>query len=427
MSVDVNDLIDMDRGRVDRSIFWNDDLYQLELERIFARCWLFVAHESQLSKPGDFVTTWMGEDHVIVVRDRSGVNQVLLNTCPHRGNRVCHAEVGQVRGFVCNYHGWSFGLDGKLRGVYEAPAFERTPGFDMGDIGLKTASVAAYKGLIFATFDPDPPTLEDFLGDFRWYLDVILDNDPDGTEFVGGSIRSVLACNWKIASENFAGDALHAGWTHESAAQALFGQSVPRLSDDPDSFAANVNGHGWEFNLDLVGNAATLGDRQILRYLREREREVTERLGEIRSRMVGSISSANVFPNLSFLPGQNAFRTWHPRGPRTSELQTWVLVNKGMPEELKVAYRKGAMRTFSPSGVFEMDDGENWEYSTQANQGFVTRNQPLYYGLGLGTEIEHPDMPGHVFRGQINDANQRAFYRRWAELLTDPPTAASGR
>jgi ethylbenzene dioxygenase alpha subunit len=78
------------------------------------------------------------------------------------------------------------------------------------------------------------------------------------------------------------------------------------------------------------------------------------------------------------------------------------------------------MRTFSPSGVFEMDDGENWEHATQINVGVVTRRQKLHYGLGLNSKTEHPELKGEVHLRKYNDANQRAFYRRWLELMTAP-------
>jgi ethylbenzene dioxygenase subunit alpha len=412
-------LCSLEDGWLDRRVFTDQQVYEAELERIFARCWLFIAHESQLPKRGSFLNTWMGEDQVLVVRQGDGSVNAFLNSCPHRGNRVCNAESGQARGFVCNYHGWSFGLDGRLTGVHEAAAYDREPTFDRSKMGLTAvAQIENYKGLIFATFDPDAPTLREYLGDFAYYLDVILDNDEGGTEFVGGSIRSELGCNWKIAAENFAGDALHAGWTHASAADAVFGHGVSELGHaDAESYHVNVNGHCWEFNLDSVGNAATLNDKRILRYLREQEDKFRERLGDLRARMVGSISSVNLFPNFSFLPGQNTFRTWQPKGPHRTDLHTWVLVNRNAPQEVKDAWRKGAMMTFSPAGVFEMDDGDNWEFATRANVGVVTRRQPLHYGLGLGTRIEHDELPGNVYKGQINDANQRAFYRRWSDLV----------
>jgi ethylbenzene dioxygenase subunit alpha len=183
------------------------------------------------------------------------------------------------------------------------------------------------------------------------------------------------------------------------------------------SYHASVNGHGWQFGLDMVGNAMTLGEQEIVDYLRSRERVVAERLGKIRSRMVGSIASATVFPNFSFLPGHNAFRAWIPKGPHMTEVHTWVLTNRNMPDALKEKYRKGVMRTFSPSGTLEMDDGENWENCTRSNAGVVTRRQKLHYALGLDSRIEDPDLKGTIHLRKYNDANQRAFYGRWLELM----------
>jgi ethylbenzene dioxygenase alpha subunit len=413
-------LVDVENGLIDRRIFWDDAIYRLELEKIFARCWLFVAHESQIAQPGDFLTTYMGQDAVIVCRGRDNKVGVFLNSCPHRGNRVCFAEAGNARRFTCNYHGWSFGNDGRLLGMPAEELYEDTcPSFASQNIGLHPARVGTYKGLVFATFDEQAPSLEDYLGDFRWYLDIVLDNEDGGTEFLDGNIRSRIQCNWKFPAENFIGDSYHAAWTHNSGDYGMLGQSVGKINQE-NSFHASVNGHGWQFGLDMVGNAMALGEQDIVDYLRSREAEVAERLGKLRSRMVGSVASVTTFPNLSFLPGHSTFRTWVPKGPHTTEINTWILVNKSLSYELKEKYRKGVMRTFSPSGVFEMDDGENWEHATQINVGVVTRRQKLHYGLGLNSKTEHPELKGEVHLRKYNDANQRAFYRRWLELMTAP-------
>src|SRR5262245_49036962 len=110
-------MVDPDKGLVDRKIFSDSEIYEAELGQIFARAWQFMAHESQIPNPGDFFQTFMGEDRVIVVRDKSGEPQVLLNTCRHRGNAVCRAEEGHATSFMCTYHGWTYDLQGKLVGV----------------------------------------------------------------------------------------------------------------------------------------------------------------------------------------------------------------------------------------------------------------------------------------------------------------------
>jgi len=110
-------LVDMAAGRISREIFVNEEIYREELERLFARTWLFVGHESQIPKPGDFFVSGMGEESVILCRDRVGKVHVFLNSCRHRGMKVCRYDEGSTPVFTCPYHGWSYGTDGKLVGV----------------------------------------------------------------------------------------------------------------------------------------------------------------------------------------------------------------------------------------------------------------------------------------------------------------------
>src|SRR3954464_2183678 len=164
-SDDLLRLVDGDKGPDRRKIFSDEEIYQLELERIFARTWNFMCHESQIPNVGDFFLNYMGEDRVIVVRDKEGGVQVLLNTCRHRGNAVCRAEEGHATSFMCTYHGWTYDLKGALVGV---PGFKDYyhEDLDRAEWGLiSAAKVESYKGFVFATLDPEAPTLHDYLGE----------------------------------------------------------------------------------------------------------------------------------------------------------------------------------------------------------------------------------------------------------------------
>jgi ethylbenzene dioxygenase alpha subunit len=295
--------------------------------------------------------------------------------------------------------------------------------YDPGDLdrskhGLRqVAHVGNYKGLNFATFATDGPSLEEWLGDFRWYLDMILDNEEGGTEFIGGCIKSVINANWKFGVENFIGDAYHAGWTHDSGTRAMNnGQPFPPV-DMKNSYHASVNGHGYEFGLEGVGDLFLLGRPRVMEYYEKRRAKMAKRLGEMRSKIFGSVASASIFPNVSFLPGISTFRQWMPKGPWQFELRTWVIVNKAMPDDIKEEITKGVMQTFGPGGAFEMDDGENWENCTTVNRGVITRHEKLHYRCGISRKVEHEVLPGIVYQGQYNDANQRGFYQRWLDMM----------
>ena len=138
------EMVDTEKGLVDRRIFSDQQIYQLELERIFARAWNFMAHDSQIPNPGDFFLTFIGEDRVIVVRDKDMQPQVLINSCRHRGNAVCRAEEGHATSFMCTYHGWTYDLKGNLVGV---PGFNEVYHEDINreEWGLiKAAQVDSY-------------------------------------------------------------------------------------------------------------------------------------------------------------------------------------------------------------------------------------------------------------------------------------------
>jgi phenylpropionate dioxygenase-like ring-hydroxylating dioxygenase large terminal subunit len=131
MAIGTGTLVDTDRGLISRRIFIEPEIYEEEQRQVFARCWLFLCHDSQVALPGDFFTTTMGEDPALVTRDTGGKVHAFLNVCRHRGNRLCRADSGNAASFTCAYHGWTYANDGRLW---------------------------------FATFDPEAPPLREYLG-----------------------------------------------------------------------------------------------------------------------------------------------------------------------------------------------------------------------------------------------------------------------
>jgi phenylpropionate dioxygenase-like ring-hydroxylating dioxygenase large terminal subunit len=181
-------LVDLENGLISREVFVNEEIYQLEQERVFARAWLFVGHESLIPNPGDYFVSCMGEESVILTRDRQSKIHIFLNTCRHRGMKVCRYDQGNTSFFTCPFHGWSYDTDGKLVGVpvdYKDAYQEK---LDKSRWGLiEVPQLADYKGSIWASWDKDAPSFDEWVGDFKFYLDLLFDS-YDGKE--GGALKT---------------------------------------------------------------------------------------------------------------------------------------------------------------------------------------------------------------------------------------------
>lgn len=420
MLTDTKTLMDERAAWVKREAFLDRALYDREQERVFRRAWLFLGHESQLAQPRDFFTAYMGEEPVIVTRDGSGQIHAFLNTCRHRGMRVCRADKGNTAAFTCSYHAWTYDTTGALIGVPK-----HKEGY-YGELNkeewglLLVAQVDSYKGLLFGTFDPSAPSLRAYLGDMAFYLDVILDRRAGGTELISGVHRWVMKANWKVAADNNSGDWYHVPYTHGSLARVSARR--PLFQDLPNRMQVSPHpGHTLVVLLAETPEAAVRAvSPAVQEYYLHTLPETIQRLGPVRSRL--SFVAGNVFPNFGWVPGSHSIRVYHPRGPECMEVWSYCFVDKDAPPEVKAAIRQDYVQRFGPSGMLEQDDGENWSQVSASSHSSLARTLEFNYQMGLGHEHSHADLPGEVGRA-TGELTHRSFYRRWAHEMAIEPAA----
>ena len=140
-----------------REFYVEPDVYKHDLESIFYRDWLFVGHDCEFEKPGDYLTLQVGDYPILVVRGRDGEIRAFHNSCRHRGSRICSAEKGSAVRLVCPYHNWSYDLDGRL-----LFARDMQKPFDMKALGLKSVACRSVAGYVWICVASEPPDFAPF-------------------------------------------------------------------------------------------------------------------------------------------------------------------------------------------------------------------------------------------------------------------------
>jgi PAH dioxygenase large subunit len=424
---------EINKGFVPLEMFSDPEVHELELNRIFAKSWMFVGHESEIPSRGDYLVRPIGLDPFILVRDESNKIRMFFNSCRHRGSLVCRSDKGNTSHFRCPYHGWTYNNSGKLVGVPQKSIAYKN--LDLDKTGLyEVPHLENYCGLIFASLDPKAPPLEEYLGDFKWYIDLHL-KITGGLEVIGDPFRWVANLNWKTAVENFGGDSYHTQVVHKSCVDVglvsplVAGQAgrfgsvhVTECDGHATSIRTEPGPHFWGYPKEIADNF--------------KADSVSKAQYELAKESV--LHTGFIFPNFTFLHAAHTdtpekehvpcfcIHEWQPLSPDTTEVWLWLLVPKGSSKPYKERVSKAMGSMVGVSGNMTSDDLAVFEGITRASKSVFAQkfSLNLNYQMGLdsmssGKILKTWPGPGIVYDTNLEEGIQRTFWHHWLDLIKD--------
>jgi phenylpropionate dioxygenase-like ring-hydroxylating dioxygenase large terminal subunit len=418
--------------RVHRSVYADPQLFELEMERVFGRAWLVLGHESQVKAPGDYFTTRMAREPVIVINDASEI-KVLVNRCAHRGSMVCAEGRGNTERFVCPYHGWSYDRTGALRALPFASGYSKET---LNNLELKKVPrVENYRGFLFASLAPSGESLEEFLGPAKASFDDFVDRAPGGElEVAGGVFKHAYNGNWKLMLENHL-DGAHPAWVHASSVAVARNAPEPgkpgeehyydiavrqmRQNGAPESvwestgIWATPRGHGWMGDYhDDSRLVAGLGNPAFDEY----RKKLIGHVGEKEADRILRVTLWNtiVYPNCSFMSQFRQLRIIQPLAVDRSVVYTYSFRMKQAPERL---FRDTVAFSNVVNGTASWVLTDDLEVYERIQKGFSSGAvEWAQIGRGFGRDVDEPA----ARRGATGTSEIyiRAQMQAWLQYMT---------
>jgi phenylpropionate dioxygenase-like ring-hydroxylating dioxygenase large terminal subunit len=420
--------------RVHRSVYADEAIFELEMQRIFGRAWLVLGHQSQVRNSGDYFTTRLGREPVVVVRQDSGEIGALINRCAHRGSLVCAEGRGNVERFVCPYHGWSYDRAGELKAVPFASGY---PQGAIGQLRLKAVPrVALYRGFIFASLAADGPGLAEFLGPAKASFDDLVDRAPGGElEVAGGVFKHTYNGNWKLMLENHL-DGAHPAYVHASSVAVARNAPEPgkpgqehyydiavrqmRQNGAPDAVWEGTGmwttprGHGFMGDYhDDDRLVAGLGNPAFDEY----RSQLIQRVGRKEADRILRVTLWNtiVYPNCSFMSQFRQLRIIHPLAVDRSVVYTYSFRMKHAPAQMfrdTVAFANVVNGTGSWVLTDDLEVYERIQHGLSS--GAVDW---VYIGRGYGRDADEADGTRRGATG-TSEVFIRAQMQAWLAYMT---------
>jgi len=415
---------------VHRALYLDPELFDLEMGRLWRNTWIYLGHDSQVPHPGDFYSTQIAREPLIMIRGGDGRVRVLPNRCAHKGTKLLGAVSGKCAGGTirCPYHGWTYRLDGSLRTVPLKSGYDGT-GFEESDAarGLREVCSVNYRGFVFVRLAAEGPDFHDYFGESLSSIDNMVERSPAGRlEVAGGVLRYLHDCNWKMFVENL-NDAMHPMVAHESSAGTArkLWESAPEGTPAPmviEQFVPFVNGYDFFEKMGVKvydnGHSYTGVNFSIhSKYSRvgEYERRMVEAYGEERAHAILGEARHNTvyYPSLTIKGAIQAIRVVRPLAVDKTLIESWTFRLVDAPDELLARTAAYTRLINAPTSVVGHDDLHCYR---SIQQGLAAGSEEWVSLHRNYSQAEVQDVGGTY--GATSEAPMRGQYRAWAKFMT---------
>lgn len=394
-----------DRFFIHKDVYTDEKIFKKEMKKMYENNWVYLAHEQQLSNPGDFLARRIGRQPIILTRDENEELHAFYNRCRHRGVKVCRSDQGNTARFRCPYHFWTYKNSGELVGMPDQDGYP--PDLNMEDFGLvEIANLASYKGFIFGSLREDVRPLKEYLGMARTYLDSIVDRHPGGIEVVPGEQSFVVNANWKIQLEGSA-EFYHPPFTHASEGAGSMFRDYEYSPESPNKSVDLGSGH--------FGGLRELPPKSpdsLVRMLTEEK----DRFGAPPDDGPPVLMHLAINPNVIILSSGMLIRRIEPINVDKTRVSFTYYFPSQADADIRKAFNTwrddfwGGAANGSPDDSIMMHE---------AMDGYNAEDVPYNdYSKGIHREHEHSSVsdglpPYRMAALNSDDAHYRGFYRWW--------------
>ena len=416
--------------RIHRNAYKSAEVFAMEKEKIFSKCWLYLGHESEVTKNSDYITRRVGGRDLIFVRDRTGKVNAFYNSCTHRGAKVVRETRGNRKTYACDYHGWVFNPSGKLLSTSTEHGYKD----DINEGGrldlLHVARLENYRGFYFVNYNPKAISLYDYLDGARDALDTLCDQTDTRLVIMPGEHAYSTKANYKYLAEN-SYDGYHLPVVHASYMDFLrdrvAGNEVATrmVNDSVNAFARNGrarglgNGHAILDSLVPTGRPVAqwnpVWGPEVKKEIDAKRAWMESKLGKERSDYIADYQkNLVIFPNLVINDIMAAtIRVIEPESHNFMRVTGWAIA----PEEESAALRKIRMDNFisflGPAGFGSPDDIEMLELCQQGIEHSPIEWTEMSKGYGNAPDARYADGPPD------DEVQIQAYWTQWDRVMRD--------